>query len=233
MTQTSGMLRLVVPQWQGGENSAYPLEARLLAWLAPQNGCTTVEIAVPNPSHLPLPLEDGVAGRSALMAQMREMRDVIERHDPERIVVFGGDCLVEQVPFAWLNQRYGGKLGIIWLDAHPDVASPRDRSRAHTMVLGNLLGRGDSAMAAEVPVPFDPAKVMMVGLSALLPYEAAEIETLNLRSLTVDQVASSSEGILRWIEAEGISRFTSILTCWIRNCSGRRGSRHRDRCSKA
>lgn len=160
---------------------------------------------MPEPADLPLQLEDGVAGRSALMAQMREMRDVIERHDPERIVVFGGDCLVEQVPFAWLNQRYGGKLGVLWLDAHPDVASPRDRSRAHTMVLGNLLGRGDAAMAAEVPVPLDPAKVMMIGLSALMPYEAAEIETLGLRSLTVDQVASSPAEILRWIEAEGIS----------------------------
>lgn len=211
MTQTSGTLRLVVPQWQGGESAAYPLGARLLAWLAPQTGDKTVEIAVPDPAGLPLPLEEGVAGRSALMAQMAEIREALERDAPRRIVVFGGDCLVEQVPFAWLNQRYGGKLGVLWLDAHPDVASPRDRSRAHTMVLGNLLGRGDAAIAAEVPLPLDPSKVMMVGLSALLPYEAAEIETLGLRSLTVDKVASSSEEILRWIETEGIAHLAIHL----------------------
>lgn len=211
MTQVSGTLRLVVPQWQGGENAAYPLGARLLAWLAPQTGDRTVEIAVPDPAGLPLPLEEGVAGRGALTAQMNEIRDVLDHHVPRRIVVFGGDCLVEQVPFAWLNQRHGGKLGVLWLDAHPDVASPRDRSRAHTMVLGNLLGRGDAAMAAKVPVPLNPARVLMVGLSRLLPYEAAEIEALGLRSLSVDQVATSSEAILRWIEAEGIAHLAIHL----------------------
>jgi len=211
MTQTSGTLRLVVPQWQGGENHAYPLGARLLAWLAPQNGDSTVEIAVPDPSAMPLPLEGGIAGRAALMEQMKQIRSVLEHHAPERVVIFGGDCLVNQAPFAWLNERHNGKLGVLWLDAHPDLATPRDRSRAHTMVLGNLLGRGDSEMASEVAVPLDHARVMMVGLSRLLPYEAEEIEALGLLALGTDQVASSSDRILDWIRAESITHLAVHL----------------------
>lgn len=209
--QDSGTLRLVVPQWQGGEHPAYPLGARMLAWLAPRGGDRTVEIGVPDPVDLPLPLEDGVAGRAALMQQMAEIRDVLERHAPKRIVIFGGDCLVDQAPFAWLNQRHGGTLGVLWLDAHPDVASPRDRSRAHTMVLGNLLGRGDAAMSAEVPVPLRPERVMMVGLSRLLPYEAEEIAALGLQTLAVDRVAASSGQILDWITSTGISHLAIHL----------------------
>lgn len=208
---TSGTLRLIVPQWQGGENAAYPLGARLLAWLAPATGDMTIEIPVPPPESLPLALEDGIAGRAALMAQMGDIRKVLGQHVPERIVVFGGDCLVNQEPFAWLNHRHGGKLGVLWLDAHPDVASPRDRSRAHTMVLGNLLGRGDAAMAAEVPTPLEAARVMMVGLSRLLPYERVEIDALGLRSLGTNQVATSSSAILDWLREEGIEKLAIHL----------------------
>ena len=39
-------LRLLMPQWQGGNNPAYSLGARLLAWLAPQTG-DTPQIEVP------------------------------------------------------------------------------------------------------------------------------------------------------------------------------------------
>lgn len=43
MTDT---LRLLMPQWQGGNNPAYAFGARLLAWLAP-GADTTVQAEVP------------------------------------------------------------------------------------------------------------------------------------------------------------------------------------------
>lgn len=145
------------------------------------------------------------------MTQMLEIRRTLDQHAPDRVVIFGGDCLVNQAPLAWLNERHGGKLGILWLDAHPDVASPRDRTRAHTMVLGNLLGQGDAEMAREVPTPIERSRVMMVGLSRLLPYEAEAIETLGLRPLAKEQVESPSEHILGWIRDEGITRLAIHL----------------------
>ncbi|CZQ91118.1 hypothetical protein SAMN05216375_10359 [Trichococcus ilyis] len=41
-----------------------------------------------------------------------------------------------------LNGTYSGKLGILWLDSHPDVSTPKDIERVHAMILVNVLGGG-------------------------------------------------------------------------------------------
>ena len=38
------------------------------------------------------------------------------------IIIFWGDCSFFQTPFDYLKGKYGKNLGIIWLDAHPDVS---------------------------------------------------------------------------------------------------------------
>src|SRR3546814_987501 len=81
--------------------------------------------------------------------------EAIERHAPDRIVTLGGDCLVDLAPMAYLSRRYGEKLGVLWLDAHPDVMSAAEFSHAHAHVLALLLGRGDEAFTAEVPRKLD------------------------------------------------------------------------------
>ncbi len=39
--------------------------------------------------------------------------------------MFGGDCLVDQASFAYLNERYKGNIGILWIDAHSDISTPK------------------------------------------------------------------------------------------------------------
>ena len=207
----TNVLRLIVPQWQGGESGAYPLGAQLLAWLAPPTDADTVEIPISEISELPLPIQDGIAGRFELLAQTRAIRAVLEERQPDRLVVFGGDCLVDQAPFAYLNERYGGRLGVLWLDAHPDVATPAHRNCAHTMILGNLLGKGDPSFAAEVPVRLDPKRVLLVGLSRLMPYEELELESLGLSTISTDALSRSSTPILEWIRASRIEHLAIHL----------------------
>ena len=74
------------------------------------------------------------------------------RHQPDSIVVLGGDCLVDLAPFNYLNEKYDGNLGIIWVDAHPDILIPEQYNHAHAMVLGNLMGIGDDEFKAVVNV---------------------------------------------------------------------------------
>jgi len=144
-------LRLLMPQWQGGASPAYSFGAKLLAWLAPPAGNTPqVEVPVEPYKGVELPLEDGVAARTVLLQQLRAASKIIEAHQPKRIIVFGGDCLVSQAPFAYLNERYEGNLGVLWLDAHPDISTPEMFSHEHAMVLGNLLGHGDPVFSAEL-----------------------------------------------------------------------------------
>src|SRR4051812_14359448 len=82
---------------------------------------------------------------------------------------------------AYLNTRYGGDLGVLWVNAHPDVTTPREMSHAHAQVLGALLGRGDSDLVGEVDTQVKPSRVMYAGLDAWMPVEGEFINGLGLR----------------------------------------------------
>jgi arginase family enzyme len=46
--------------------------------------------------------------------------------------------LVDLAPIAYPNTRYEGKLGVLWVDSHPDVTAPKAYPNAHVHVLGAL-----------------------------------------------------------------------------------------------
>lgn len=193
-------LRLLFPQGQGGNGQAYAAGARLLSFMAPGNGDETVEVPVkPFDSEL-AELEGGVFWRSDLKVQLASAHDILASKQPDRVVVFGGDCLVQQAPLAYLNEKYRGRLGILWIDAHPDVATPKYRQTAHTMVLGNLLGLGDKEFSATVPFPMAGRKVAFAGLTNTFPYE--------------DEVISSSGAYRFFVEKDTIGE---TISDWIRN----------------
>ncbi|MDL2253466.1 arginase family protein [Ruminococcaceae bacterium OttesenSCG-928-I18] len=201
----SDTLRLVMPQWQGGNNPSYSLGAKLLAWLAPAAGDTPqIEVPVAAYDGRALPEKNGVAGQEVLLGQLRAAAKIIEAHRPKRLVVFGGDCLVSQAPFAYLNETYGGKLGVLWLDAHPDVSTPQMHRHEHAMVLGNLLGQGDPAFSAEVRVPLQPARVMYGGLREGSPEEMEILRRLKLRTAGPETLAAGSGPVLQWIAEKEI-----------------------------
>lgn len=200
---TDKTLRLLFPQWQGGNNPPYFFGAQLLAWLAPEASGPVEQVPVSEPDGQPLPLEDGIIARAALLRQLEHARQLIDKHQPERLVVLGGDCLVDLAPFAYLNERYGGDLAVLWVDAHPDVITPKDFQHAHAMVLGNLLGEGDRDFADTVPVPLKPANVMYAGLQKTLDVETATLQRLSLRSAGPAELADSSEPVLQWLRETG------------------------------
>lgn len=196
-------LRLIFPQWQGGNNPPYYLGSHLLAWLSPKADGPVEEVSVPEPDGAPLLLENGVIARQALLDQALRARTIIEKHQPARIVVLGGDCLVDLSPFAYLNERYDGDLAVLWVDAHPDVMTPSEFQHAHAMVLGNLLGEGDADFAGLVRKPLDPANVMYAGLGQTLPMESDFIARLGLATAGPDQLVVSSDPVLDWFRSTG------------------------------
>ncbi|XAH23226.1 arginase family protein [Xylophilus sp. GW821-FHT01B05] len=202
-TSNETTLRLVFPQWQGGNNPPYYFGAQLLSWLAPDPTGPVEQVEVPPSTGAPLAIEDGIVGRSALLRQLQRARQLIDQHRPDRLVVLGGDCLVDLAPFAYLNERYGGELAVLWVDAHPDVMTPRDFAHAHAMVLGNLLGEGDSDFASAVKLPLKPQNVMYAGLQQTLPGERAFIERHGLKQAGPAALAENSEPVLEWLRATG------------------------------
>lgn len=201
-------LRLCCPQWQGGVNPNYVFGSELLSVIAPPSGKDkTVVIPVAREFDAPMETVDGIDWGGVLLSQMNSVRQTLEEKRPDRLIVFGGDCSVTQVPFDYLGGRYGGDLGILWLDAHPDISSPDMTSHLHEMPLSNLLGRNPGSEITRVHCPFPAEKVFMAGLieGRLRPMDQA-CRDLHLRTASSEALARSSEPVLEWIRETGIRR---------------------------
>lgn len=197
-------LRLIFPQWQGGNNPPYHLGSRLLAWLAPAAKGPVEEVPVALPNDTPLQVENGVVARNSLLEQLRQARQLIDKHHPDRLVILGGDCLVDLAPFAYLNERYSGELAVLWVDAHPDIMTPAQFQHAHAMVLGNLLGHGDSDFASMVSRPIRSENVLFVGLHDPTDWEVGEIQRLGLRNVCpAELLQRGSQPVLDWFKSTG------------------------------
>ncbi|RAI70873.1 arginase family protein [Pseudomonas fluorescens] len=201
MTSRKPPLRLVFPQWQGGAREQYGIGAELLNWLAPKATGPVVRLEIPTPDAASLKEERGIMGRAQLLKQTDDARAVIEQHAPDRLIVLGGDCLVDLAPFAYLSEKYGDDFAILWVDAHPDILTPNEFNNAHAMVLGNLLGEGDEEFRSRVKVPVKPENVMYAGLEDPTEFERGFIDRLGLRSASGDDLRDSSQPIIDWLRS--------------------------------
>ncbi|EMC6869737.1 arginase family protein [Salmonella enterica] len=202
MCNKNESLRLIFPQWQGGNNPLYQLGSQLLAWLAPE-APGAVEV-VPVPESPELEVENGIRGRTAINTQLQDAQRLIRKHQPESIVVLGGDCLVSLAPFAWLQEKYGDKLGVLWIDSHPDVQTPAQFANAHAHVLAALMGTGDADLLSVVKTPLSAEKIMIAGLHDPLPYEAEFIAEHGIRTCSPHEVRDGAEKIVNWLKEERI-----------------------------
>lgn len=199
-------LRLLLPQWQGGNNSDYFFGAELLAHIVPHSEkAEMIRVPVNADLEQELPIEHGIEGESQLMEQLDTTTKILEAEQPDKVIVLGGDCSISQAPFDYLNGKYEGKLGVLWLDAHPDVATIEDSTRDHEMVLGNLLGRGAPQFADKVKNIIQAKNVFFAGLiyDELRPRDQ-EVNRLNLRYALPKQLKENSQSILQWIQENDI-----------------------------
>lgn len=202
--QTQKDLRLIFPQWQGGNNESYYFGSRLLAWLTPESKGITAEVEVTPPGVSPLENEDGIVGRSHIVRQLAAARTLIQQHNPDTVVTLGGDCLVSLAPFAYLVEKYGDRLGVLWVDSHPDIMTPEQFSHSHAHVLGALLGNGDDELTRAVTTPVAPAKIMVAGIHDPLEYEAKFIADHAIATCGPDALRTGSSVISDWIKKEKI-----------------------------
>lgn len=200
-------LRLVFPQWQGGDNPPYYLGSKMLEWLAPEaTGLVeVVTVAEPTPDNSILKVENGIRGRSVIKAQLLDAQNRIHKHQPESIAVLGGDCLVSLAPFAWLQEKYkDNKLGILWIDSHPDVQTPVQFPNAHAHVLGALMGCGDTDLISVVKTPLPAERIMIVGIHDPLPYEAEFITEHGINICSPHEVRNSTDKVINWLKEQNI-----------------------------
>lgn len=89
---TSKTLRLIFPQWQGGNNPPYYLGSQLLSFLSPEAKGPVEIVPVELPTTEPLPRINDITAKPSLIRQLNNAAVLIEKHDPNSIVILGGDC---------------------------------------------------------------------------------------------------------------------------------------------
>lgn len=200
------VLRLNMPQWQGGDRPDYRIGGRVLAAIAPDPQGPQETVPVPASTGDKRPVEGGIVSRAALLEQIAAARTAIERHAPEAIVTLGGDCHVSFAPFAYLNERYGDDLAILWVDAHPDIMGPKQMANAHAHVLAMLMGEAASDFTDRAPRKVNPKKVLYVGLTETTPFETGFVEKHGMARLSPEDLAGSPEKVLEWVRAGGAKK---------------------------
>ena len=199
-------IRLDIPQWQGGNNPNYVFGSELLSIIVPQvSSIKTVKVPVNISFDEELKQKNGIEGEEALKKQMKDTEEVLIQENPDRIIVIGGDCSVSQVSFDYLSGKYGEKLGILWLDAHPDVSTVETSTRNHEMVLNNLISGEGSTLASMVKNPINKNKVMLAGLIYDDLREKDQIVNIKKISYaTPSQLKNDSNILVDWIQKENI-----------------------------
>ncbi len=208
MAPKSKTLRLLMPQWQGGDNPTYQLGARLLAWLAPKSEAPLVEVPVATPNSGRPPIEDGVFAKSALLEQTAAALAIIDREAPDRIVTFGGDCSVSLAPFSWLAAKYAGDVALLWLDSHTDLTSSKHYAYAHGYPVLNLLGQGDAEFAAFVnsPVPGHRLIYVGVGKAEMSQNSLRETSAHGARVFDPSELTADFAEVVEQLRATGASK---------------------------
>ena len=200
-------LRLYYPVWQGGMSPLILESAPMIKMLLPQgNNCETAEVPISKEINKEIESKDGVNEPTILLKQIKAAEQILEIKKPEKIITLGGDCSSSQVPFDYLHGKYGSDVGIIWMDAHPDISTPKQLHNEHTMVLGNLLGDGAEEFAKIVKNKFSYNKVMYAGLvyEGAFDYEKEYITKNKIRYAIPEELKENSNKIISWIKGEGI-----------------------------
>ena len=200
-------LRLYYPVWQGGMSPLIFESAPFIKMLLPQGtNCETVEVPVSKEIKNEIESKNGINEPTILLKQIHAAQQILEIKQPEKIITLGGDCSSSQVPFDYLHGKYGDSVGIIWMDAHPDISTPKQLHNEHTMVLGNLLGDGAEEFAKIVKNKFSYNKVMYAGLvyEGAFDYEKEYISKNKIRYASPEDLKMNSDKILNWIKEEGI-----------------------------
>ena len=166
-------IRLLYPDYVSGGLDTYYFGANLLAHILPENKnqpLIKVDIAQPNSANKII--TDGIYAKGEVLSGIQNAMAKIEKENPDKIITIGGNCLVSLAPFDYLHGKYKN-TGIVWIDAHPDVSSPKDGyPNAHAMVLGSLKGYGDNSLSNMMKNnKFNPDEILYVGLQNLHDYQ--------------------------------------------------------------
>ena len=201
-------IRLLYPDHVSGGLDTYYFGANLLQYILPQNpNQPVVKVDIIPPNSKEKTVTNGIYAEEEVLSGIRDAQEKISKQTPDRIITIGGNCMVSLAPFDYLHGKYKN-VGIIWIDAHPDVSTLNDGyPNAHAMVLGSLLGHGAAQLTKEIKNSlFKPDEIFYIGLQPLHAYIEKYLNVMGVKYKVQDQTFVSSSEIKSFI-----GRFDHIL----------------------
>lgn len=201
-------IRLLYPDHASGGLETYYFGAKLLAHILPENDKQRlVKVEVAPPDGKEKTVVEGIYAKDEVFAGIRDAMEKIDREKPDKIITIGGNCIVSLAPFDYLHGLYD-KVGIIWIDAHPDISTVNDGyPNAHAMVLGSLMGYGAGSLSEMIKnKQFKADEILYVGLQKLHDYQEKF-----LNEVGVDYKVQTDEFVSDDDIREFVQRFDHIL----------------------
>ena len=211
-------LRLLYPQWQGGDIASlvpelnkedsslgYYLGAELLEFLAPKDSKTKI-------AKVPISLEynreskNGILNYDEIVAQSKAALEILNAHKPDKILTLGGECSVSVVPFSYLANKYKDDVAIVWIDAHKDLNLQGDKYQGyHAMALAATFGLIDTDGIAKIlPAHFNPKDSILVGVRDF-EGKKERCEEIGVKYLSPEEARDSTK-LLEWLKSRGKSK---------------------------
>ena len=195
-------IRLLYPDHVSGGLDTYYFGANLLAHILPQNlNQPLIKVDLQAPNDQEKTITDGIYAKEEVLHGIHDARQKIMLENPDKIITIGGNCLVSLAPFDYLHGRYNN-IGIVWIDAHPDVSMEKDGyPNAHAMVLGALLGTGSKNLVKEVHnAYFKSSDILYVGLQGIHDYQKQFLDENGVNYKIQDKKFVSDQEIEKFVK---------------------------------
>jgi arginase len=204
MTLPPAVLYLLYPEWQGSGHA--PAVQQGAITIARHLFPHTVFLTIDSPEAETLQRVDGVNGLRSIAPRFRKAMAQLRAEAADRILTVGGTCGVEAAPVGYLNERYGGDLAVVWLDAHGDLNTPESSPSGnfHGMILRTLLGEGPAEYVSDLRRSLSPRQVFLAGTRDLDPPEMEFITERGIASMPPNQFADP-QALVEKIKSRGFA----------------------------
>lgn len=246
MQENSKILRLIYPQWQGGDiagwfkdmdtksaSQGYILGAQILNLLVDSIKDSKMQLESKSPQNIVTidisrdfiesrkDTKEGIIDKEILQVQTRRTLEILNAKKPQKILTLGGECSVSIAPFSYLAHIYSGELAVIWLDAHPDIGLPHDTfyQGYHAMAVSALLGKRNKNARFDLQKDF--------GLPTII--ESSKILLAGLNSNEATHFAERVKDFgLSALSAKDVSQDSNKVLSWLKKSGVKKVAIHLD-----
>lgn len=196
------LVRLFFPQWQGCgySNDLYYSAMEIYDLYLKGNGFISINISC----HEIPKTKNNIVGSDAIVHNLEQVADLLNREKPKKIFSVGGDCGIEVGPVSYLNRVYNKDLAVVWFDAHGDLNTPLSSPSGHFhgMPLRCLLGDGDEEVLNHCFSHIGPGQVILAGVRELDTAEEEYISINDISTVSDDQMINSKDIIVDLIRSK-------------------------------